>query len=207
VGLFRRKRNPPIATEGAEPSGRSFGFKSAWLAVRAGDNREVADALGLEGVGASAWAAGVAAVHAADVGARPAPVFVSSPVDGWVLVPFSLSLADTGEFDLAALSGRFGEVQRFVTHRVVDLHEWERWVDGKPVRRYSWLGESGELQFSDGDPSELEEDLLPDGDADWEDWEIADEERVIELAGAWSVDPTRLDERTDIVDSGLLGRR
>jgi hypothetical protein len=214
MSLFRRKRkegNPPSApidvAAQSESSHRSFGYKSAWLAVRAADNADVAAALGLDDVTASTWSAGVDAVNAADASARPAPVFVGSPVDGWVLVPFGWALAEPGEFDLGALSRRFGEAQRFVTHRVVDAHEWERWVDGQPVRRYGWLGESGELKFNEGEPGDFEEDLLPDGDADWEAWELADEERVIEIAGAWSVDPTRLDERADIDDAGLLGRR
>lgn len=152
-----------------------------------------------------AWADGVAAVYAGDE--RPAPVFVGGPVDGWVLVPVGSALAAAGEFDLAALSTRFGEVQRFASHRVVEAHEWERWVDGSPVRRYGWLGESGELLFNEGEPGALDEDLLPDSDADWSDWELADEERVMEIAGAWSVDPTSLDDRDDAPDDGLLGRR
>jgi hypothetical protein len=215
MSLFRRgrkKADPPVATEvtddaaQVEPS-RAFGYKCAWLAVRAADHADVADALGLDDPTVSTWTDGVGAVYAADASERPAPVFVGSPVDGWVLVPFAWPLASPGEFDLGALSSRFGEAQRFVTHRVVDAHSWERWVDGQPIRRYGWLGESGELEFNEGEPGELEQDLLPDGAADWDDWEFADEERVIQLAGAWSVDPTRLDERADIDDTGLLGRR
>ena len=216
MGLFRRKRNqdnpPPITfdvddTPQAEPAGAAFGYKSAWLAVRADDHAEVADALGLRDATATAWPDGVAAVHAAEARVRPAPVFVGAPLDGWVLVPFASPLAEAGEFDLAALSRRFGEAQRFASHRVVEAHEWERWVEGQPVRRYGWLGESGEVLFNDGEPTEHEEDLLPDDDADWNDWETADEERVMEIAGAWSLDPTVLDDRDDTPDTGLLGRR
>jgi hypothetical protein len=215
MGLFRRKRHeshPPITFDGddmpqAEPAGAAFGYKSAWLAIPAADHAEVADALGLRDAGPTPWVDGVAAVYEADAQKRPAPVFVGAPVDGWVLVPFALPLAEPGEFDLGALSRRFGEAQRFASHRVVESHEWERWVDGQPVRRYGWLGESGEVLFNDGEPTEHEEDLLPDDDADWNEWETADEERVMEIAGAWSLDPTVLDERDDTPDTGLLGRR
>lgn len=198
---------PPITIDTAQrkPAGRSFGHKSAWLAVRATGHAQVADALGLDDPTPSTWAAGLAAVD--DGESRPAPLFVGVAIDGWVLVPLSLPLMDAAEFDPGALSRRFGEVQRFATQRVVEAHEWERWVDGQPLRRYGWLGESGQVPFNEGEPGELEEDLLPDSDADWDAWETADEERVIELAGAWSVDPTRLDERTDIDDTVLLGRR
>src|SRR4051794_5634364 len=105
MGLFRRKRkrgNPPVITglsDAAahdEPPVRSFGYKSAWLAVRAADNTEVAEALNLDQVAASTWAAGIATVREADAGTRPAPVFVGSPVDGWTLVPLSWPLAGAG---------------------------------------------------------------------------------------------------------------
>lgn len=211
MGLFRRKRKevrPSITFDGREaaPAGRSFGFKSAWLAVRTGDPAEVSEALGLQDATSTPWPEGIAAVYE-DAGTRPAPVFVGSPVDGWVLVPFGWALAEPESFDLAALSRRFGEVQRFATHRVVESHEWERWVDGQPVRRYGYLGESGEVRFNEGEPTEHDEDLLPATDADPDDWELPDEERVMEIAAAWSVDPTTLDERDDVPDEGLLGRR
>ena len=215
MGLFRRRRREPrpsITVAGADapvasggPS-RSFGYKGAWLAIRAAGAAEVADALGLEAIEPVAWADGVAAVYDAPLQARPAPVFAGGPVDGWILVPLSSPLAEAGALDLAALSTRFGEVQRFATHRVVEAHEWERWVGGQPVRRYGYLGESGEIRFNEGEPTEQEEDLLPDTHADPDDWELADEDRVMEVAAAWSVDPTTLDDRDDVGDTGLLGR-
>ena len=215
MGLFRRNRKdeapvadaPAPAAAPAEPAGRSFGFKCAWLAVRAGDPADVAQALGLQDTATTPWARGIAAVSE-DAGERPAPVFAGGPIDGWVLVPFGWALAEPGELDLdlAGLSRRFGEVQRFATQRVVDAHEWERWADGQPLRRYGWLGESGEVRFNEGEPTEHDEDVLPDGDAEWDDWEIADEERVMEIAAAWSVDPTTLDEGDGVPGEGLLGR-
>jgi len=213
MGLFRTKRkeeNPAPTTTPAtgRGAGRAFGFKSAWLAVRAEDPAEVAEALGLHEVATTPWAEGIVGVHDdADAGERPAPVFVGAPIEEWVLVPFGWALAEPGELDLGALGRRFGETQRFATRRVVGSHEWERWVDGQPVRRYGYLGESGEVRFNEGEPTELDADLLPETDADPDDWEFADEERVIEIAAAWSVDPTLLDERDDVPDTGLLGRR
>jgi hypothetical protein len=158
-------------------------------------------------VSSTAWTAGVAAVYGAAVLQRPAPAFVCAAIDGWVLVPLGFPLNDPDEFDLGALSRRFGEVQRFFTHRVSEVHEWERWVDGQPLRRYGWAGGSGEVSFDEGEPSELDEDLMPAGSTDWDAWEFADEERVMEIAAAWSVDPSRLDERTDVEPAGLLGWR
>ena len=100
-------------------------------------------------------------------------------------------------YDPAALSRRFGEVQRFVTHRVVDLHGWQRWVDGHPVRRFEYLGESDETLFDEGELTEAEES---------EDLEVPDEETVMTIAAAWSVDPTTLDDRDDVPGEVLVGR-
>lgn len=56
-----------------------------------------------------------------------------------------------GALDLPSLSRRFGEAQKFGTHRVVEYHEWQRWAGGSPARRYRWIGESGKIRFDDGE--------------------------------------------------------
>jgi hypothetical protein len=75
MGFFRKRRSeqrPPITIDGddlpatSESPGRSFGYNGAWLAVRASDDAEVADAQGLDAVTPIAWADGVAAVYAAE---------------------------------------------------------------------------------------------------------------------------------------------
>jgi hypothetical protein len=75
-------------------------------------------------------------------------------------------------------------------------------VDGVPVRATA-AGESGEVVLDEGEPTELDEDLLPAAATNWERLE----QRVMGIARAWSVDPTMLDEREDLPDSGLLGYR
>jgi hypothetical protein len=72
---------------------------------------------------------------------------------------------------------RFGEVQKFATHRVVEYQEWQRWVDGSRMRRYCWIGESGEIRFDEGEPVSAEGDLLwaADLDGDWDAFDVTDE--------------------------------
>jgi hypothetical protein len=136
----------------------------------------------------------------------PFPVFVTPPVDGWTLVVLAPSLAEAA-LDLAGLSRRFGEAQKLATHRVVESHEWQRWVDGSPVRRYWWVGESGEIRLDDGEPATAEGSLAHADDLDgyWDELELPDEDTVLEVAAEWSVDPTTLDERFDLPAQGLLG--
>jgi hypothetical protein len=181
----------------------SFGYKSMWLAVRSSDSREVAEALGLDRVRPVSWAKGLDEIQD-DIRSRA--VFVTPPIDGWVLAVLGTEL-DVADLDLAALSRRFGEAQKLATHRVVEYHEWQRWVDGSAVRRYCFVGDSNEISFDEGDPDDAEgsiaraEDLASERD----DVEYPNEETVMEIAASWSVDPTTLDERTDLPGTGLLG--
>lgn len=162
---------PAAAPRGAPAS---FGYKCRWLALRSDDPSRVADVLGLADVRPASW----------QELEQTTAVFVTPPVDGWILVV----LADGLDPDLAALSHRFGEAQFFGSHRVSDYYEWQRWVDGAPVRR---------LRYADGeaDPDDGETDL-----------DEIDEETVLDVARAWSVDPTTLSERSELPDEGLLGR-
>lgn len=181
-----------------------FGPKSAWLAVRSERPEEVARALGLEDIRPAPWDA-VAEVqrHPSE---PPFPVFVTPPAEGWTLVLLAPSLAEAS-FDLAALSRRFGEAQKLASHRVVESHEWQRWVGGSPMRRYWWVGESGEIRLDDGEPGTAEGSLAhaADLDGNWDDLEFPDEDTALDVAAEWSLDPTTLDGRLDLPSEGLLG--
>ena len=103
--------------------------------------------------------------------------------------------------DTAALSGALGgEVQLFVTHRVVELHHWERALAGEVVRSFEYLGEKGTVTRWVGAPDEVERAIgLPasfdlDRAPEEDDYDvIVGEQDVMRVAGAWSVDPTSLD--------------
>jgi hypothetical protein len=194
-------------------SPEGFGYKIAWLAIRTEDTHAVANALGLAGVHAASWAEGVKAAYDARQEPRAA-VFLTPPVDGWTLAVlgggdlFDDDGTGGGALDLAALSRRFGEAQKFATYRVTECHEWQRWAGGFPVRRYRSDGSSWEIRFDEGDPARAEGNPphAADLDADnWEDFDLADESMVMSVAAEWSIDPTALEERADLPPSGLLG--
>ena len=220
--FFRRKHGeaPPddgeagtagddSAAAGTGPAG--FGYKSAWLAIRTEDTQAAAEALRVVGAQAASWAEGVGAAYAARQGR--APVFLTPAVDGWTLAVlgggelFEDDGAGGGALDLPSLSRRFGEVQKFATHRVVEYQEWQRWVGGSPARRYCWIGESGQIRFDEGEPASAEGNLLRAADlgGDWDALDLADEETVMAVAAEWSINPTTLDERHDLLPRGLLG--
>jgi hypothetical protein len=167
----------------------------------------------MTGVRAASWAEGVTAAY----GARQEPravVFLTPPVDGWTLAVlgggdlFDDDGTGGGALDLAALSRRFGEAQKFSTHRVVEHHEWQRWAGGLPVRRYCSTDCSGDVRFDEGDPARAEGNLPHAADLDtddWEDFDLADESTVMAVAAEWSIDPTTLEERPDLPPNGLLG--
>lgn len=198
---------PAAEPRAADTLGRGavgFGPKSAWLAVRSEQPAEVARSLGLVDVRRAPWE-GVERVqrHPPE---PPFPVFLPPPVEGWTLVLLTPSLAEA-PFDLAALSREFGEAQKFASHRVVESQEWQRWVDGAPVRRYWWVGESGEIRLDDGEPAAAEGSLAhaDDLDGDWDDLAFPDEDTVLDIAAEWSVDPTTLDGHLGLPREGLLG--
>jgi hypothetical protein len=199
------------AAAGTGPAG--FGYKIAWLAIRTEDTGAAAAALGVTGARAVSWDEGVDAAYRARQGPQAA-IFLTPAVDGWTLAvlgrgdPFEDDGAGGGALGLASLSRSFGETQKFATHRVVEYHEWQRWISGSPARHYCWIGESGRIRFDDGEPARAEGNLLraadPDGDSrDARD--LADEDTVVAVAAEWSVDPTTLQEREGPPSSGLLG--
>lgn len=188
----------------------AFGYKIAWLAIRTRDTGAVADALGVTRARAVSWAEGVEAAYSARQGS--AVVFVTPPVDGWTLAVlgggdlFEDDGTGSGVLDLAALSRRFGEAQKFATHRVVEYHEWQRWVGGLPVRRYCM--DCVDIRFDEGDPARAEGNLPHAADLDtgnWEDFDLATESTVMAVAAEWSIDPTTLEERDGLPPEGVLG--
>ncbi len=163
------------------PTGRSFGYKCCWLAVRGSNTDEVADAVSLTGTRPVGWDEGVDAAYAGQA-------FVSPPTAGWVFV-----LGAVLPFDgraVAGFSARLDtQVQYFGTHRVSEYHEWASAIDGRLVRRLRCEGMSGQFE-QHGPPTPVEIDLdIPAMSV--EDWHI-NEDTVMRVAAAWSIDPTTL---------------
>jgi hypothetical protein len=176
-----------------------FGYKQAWLAIRDGDPAAVLTALDLRDLGTVSWREGIDLAYLTDdrlvltpplPGARDATWLLAT--GRWLLRP--TSLGRIGTVDVVELSRTLGtEVQFFATHRVAELHRWQRAVDGVLVRAFEYVGETGEVTQWQGDPDDAERGLgLPlalDGQTDI----LVSESDVMRLARAWSVDPSALD--------------
>lgn len=195
----------------------AFGYQCGWLAIRGASPDRVIAALALDEVRPSGWPDGIAAAYEGGV-------FVSPPADGWVLV-VSTALPDAGDDEHAdeitplvtALSRDLdATVQYFGTHRVVEYHAWAWAERGALVRAYAYAGEQGVTALDVGPPTPAEQALelrlfderSPEAadDAYWErdDLRYPDEDLVLAIAAAWSLDPKILDGRA--VADGWLGR-
>jgi hypothetical protein len=171
----------------------SFGPKTGWLAARGVPTHVLADALGLRDRAFVGLTEGTR--RALDEG-----VFVLPPIDGWTLA-VGVDLLHTAP-PLAELSSRLGTtVQFFRTHRVVETHEWALAEHGSLRRAFHYSGERDERRES-GAATDAERELeLDRRDAD------PNEDDLFALAGRWSLDPTRLHERTADAPTGLWGRQ
>ncbi|WP_290857292.1 hypothetical protein [Hamadaea sp.] len=147
-------------------------------------------------------------------------VYVASPIPGWTIahsrLDLPLSAYDQGFVEwLGDLSRSLGEVQFFASERTVEYHAWALAREGEVLRAYCYVGEQGEIPLFVGDATADEVRIgkgvlgpIPDS-ADWSD-EDADawfattpaEGDVMQVAAAWSLDPSTLDDETV---TGLYG--
>ncbi len=194
-----------------------FGYKIVWIAVKTNKKTEIANILGLKNIQPSNWKNGIKRAYKSDI-------FITPQIGEWTLiVGMGLPQGDSKESIeklekiLNKLSFEFNEAQFFGTHRVVEYHSWMKSVNGKIERIYSYIGESGENIKVFGEPTKPEIGLnlfnsfSKEAELDdyWErdDLEYADEELVMKIAESWSINPTKLTERTDIKDElGSIGK-
>jgi len=190
-GAERKRRRPESTVQTATTSDRvAFGYKTSWLAIASNKGDVVARTLGLRGVEPADWS-GVERSY--DQG-----VFVTPAVAGWTLVVGVDLAVPENRVDIAALSSDLdAEVQWFVSHRVVELHGWERATAGTLRRRFEYVGEASELVANWGELTQIERELhIPDAvtaaPGPYALDVVPDENTVMAVAGSWSVDPTRL---------------
>jgi hypothetical protein len=199
-------------TEVAGDTPVPFGYKMGWFAARTTDMQAVADALELQEQRPVDWRLGIDRAYQDSV-------FITPAVAGWILIagrplpwpenPKCIQL-------LQAMSTRLGHVQFFCTHRVVEFHGWAKATDGTVERAYAG---DGDIVWNIGTrtPEELELNILffedwlqrdppDDDDDDWDDeiLNLPDEETVMQIAGKWGIDPTKLD-RYRTAGPGILG--
>jgi hypothetical protein len=168
-----------------------FGYNICWYAIKGETPQTVIEKLNLKTIRESNWADGIDCAYN-----HQQYLFISPPVDGYALV---INITPDDEHTIvknhAAL---FKELQYFGTHHVTEYHAWAKFADGKVIRAYCYVGESGEVTWSEGNvtteemnlgfdkfPSRTEE-LLSD-DLDFENF--PGEEDVLAIAAAWGADP------------------
>jgi hypothetical protein len=187
-----------------------WGYKCAWFAVRSTDPSAVAECLQLSDVSSEPIGDVTDKTYERDSGY----VAVIGPIDGWCLAPFDLMLSDDLRMlDLVgALSVQFGEAQVFASYRVVAAFQFERWINGQPIRQVYVA--DGEVFRNHGEPDGFETSLLDinedvqDDEVDDDNFGFAmsiDEDTVLAIAEAWSVDPLSLPERDDLPALVLVG--
>ena len=173
-----------------------FGGKQAWLAVRDGDPAEVLRALGLRDLGEVRWRDGIDVAHLTDDRVAVTPPLPGARDTRWVLAAGRYLLRPGTPLDVTALSARLGtEVQFFATHRVTEMHRWQRAADGVPVRTFGYVGQTGEVMSWHGDPDPAERDAGLPASFDDDTTVLVAERDVLKVAAAWSLDPTTLNGR------------
>lgn len=226
--LFRKKSTPeqiysPSAfsstiDKSIPDSAVSFGYKCVWIAARTDKKNRLAEILRLKNLSECNWQIGIDKAY-------NGAVFITPAIDDWTLAcGFGLPHGDSKEgieevkLILKTLSKEFGDAQFFATHRVTEYHCWIKATNGQIERVYSFSGESGENLAIEGEPTKFEqtlklvntfsdeaknEEYFEREDLDW-----PDEELLMQVAGHWSIDPTKLEERNAIAPGlGLLAQQ
>lgn len=179
-----------------------------WLAIKSRNLQAVQSALGLHNAKRCSWS---------DALAGEEKLFISPPVKGWILVIGS-GLPDPAE-DIDAcfrflvhLSRRLGQVQYFFASRILHHHAWARIDAGRIIRAYAWAGgtlwhqghrtpaeaDLGLKCFDYGESAERISFSQPDAAS-------VNTDKVPLLAGRWSIDPGRLDDRCLEASNGIAG--
>lgn len=191
-----------------------FGYKMSWLTIRSEDAMAVCEALDMENLQPANWQSGFIAAYGGHS-------FLSPPIDGWVfLVGHELPELGHPPHDrawsamLEGLSREFGMVQYFATHRVSGFDAWACYKNGKEQRAFAYCDEvlvnRGELTLSE---LELDYDFL-DPDFSEEDCEpepgvpntyYPNEDRTMEVAGKWSLNPMSLNQIDTQPGVGWIG--
>jgi hypothetical protein len=188
-----------------------FGGKQAWLAVRvnapaptandasASEQDEVGRilaALGLRDLGSVSWRDGLDMAYLTDDRIAVTPPLPGARDDYWILAAGRRLMRPDAGVDVIALSAELRtEVQFFATHRVTELHRWQRAVDGDLVRTFGYVGQTGEVTSWFGEPDPAERDAGLPAALEEDTTVLVGENDVLKVAGAWSIDPSTLSGR------------
>jgi hypothetical protein len=181
-----------------------------WLAIKTNDIAKVQNALGLCNPTPCSVSEGMG-----KTGDRK--LFVSPPMDGWILVvgqglPDPADDIDRVYHFVMRLSASLGGVQFFCSNRVLNHHAWIRAENNRIYRAYAWAGET---LWNEGEVTAAERDLnlkcFDYGEApsifpfSSREAHFANAEKVTSLAARWSLDPTAILQIGYNPHSGISG--
>ncbi|MDD9866246.1 MAG: hypothetical protein OXS32_07865 [Verrucomicrobiales bacterium] len=182
-----------------------------WLAIKSRNPEDVARSMGLEGL--QPCASGNALT-----GLTADQLFVSPPVNGWVVVlgdrlPNPESDIDRCFRFLNETSERVGHVQYFHGNPTLGHHAWVKVIERQVARAYVWTGETtwnqGETTLAEQKSGMQCFDYFSDDDEGaFQLWETVRQnvEQLPLLASIWSVDPVALEEGAFRARPGWVGR-
>ena len=182
----------PVLLSDEPDTPQPLGTEIAWLAVRCEDPERVIAALDMPGQRAN-WATGLAAARQGD------GLFVSPPVDGFVLVVFRDTLPEAGDLHLlpsedwyddeewAVRVTAFDEVQSFDISDKEAYYGWEQVISGRLVRRQ--IRQGYRVYADEGGMTEGEALAARQGIASRGTGAPFTAENVMDIAAAWGVDP------------------
>jgi hypothetical protein len=204
----RRKEFPDSVRQ--QFSCPTFDNPCRWLVIKSANVPAVQTALGLDNPIQCSWDEGFAKLSEHDL-------FISPPVQGWILVVGSGLPDPFDEIDecykfVLRLSREFGHVQFFAANRIVNHHAWVRAEGSRVIRAYAWAGET---LWNQGGPSPAESDLnvhcFDYGEEpetftlSGQDTYTTNADKVMFLAARWSFDPTSVDEEMVSTAYGIAG--
>jgi hypothetical protein len=195
-GFFAPQRKPT----GPVP----FGFKMGWIVVKSTSSAKVVSSVGIRSPRTASWQEGIDRAYNAGL------VFVSPPINDWVSVVGERLMQRNGRSsveviskEVVSLSSMFGEAQGFASHRVIEYQHWMLAKNGRLLRCFAYIGETGESWANTGSLTDAERRLrffsLPQ-----EQWQ-PNEQDVMAVASGWSFDPTLLTATSGSASLGVLG--
>jgi len=180
-----------------------------WLAIRSTRSKAVWDALGLTCAVPCSWQEGING---------DSELFISPPVDGWIIVTGSRLPQPVRDVDacflfLVCLSRALGHVQFFMADAVRCHHAWVRVENGTVTRAYAWVNET---VWNQGPKTLAEIELNMKCLNYGEDAEVANRatgsstaanvNKIPALAARWSIDPAAVNGDGQVPRNGVAAK-
>ena len=188
----------------------SLDLPEQWLAIRSGNVAAVQETLGLSNPRKCTWHEGFA-IDGVE------KLFISPPVNGWILVVGPALPAPEEDIDfcyhfLSHISQRLGHVQFFCLNRALSHHCWVRAHTGRIERAYAWCGETlwNQGSLTPGEAA-LGMTCHPYGrsveELDFSQMEelAKNTDHISRLAARWSLNPAALKPEVFANSAGITG--